>query len=376
MPSSSDIIILGGGVIGLTTAYFLAREGAKVSVVDKGDLGQESSWAGAGIISPGNPKRARSPAGQLRALSSAMWPELSRELRELTGIDNGYLRCGGLELRQSEDALEKQRLENLLREERGEGAHCEVLDQRQLHQLEPALAAELPGAVHFPDMAQVRNPWHVRALIAACTQRGVKLQPQAAVLGFERREGRILGVETDAGQFQADRYLIAAGAWSGGLLQLLGLELGIKPIRGQIVLFHATPPLLRRILLTGAQYLVPRADGRILAGSTEEDVGFQKQNTPEGVQALRDLALRLVPQLAQAIVERTWAGLRPGSPDGKPFLGRIPEIDNLFVAAGHYRSGLQNSPGTGLLMKELLLSQPLSMSLDAFGVGRVIDRRF
>src|SRR5262249_47068798 len=158
MKDHPDVLIIGGGVIGLTTAYFLAREGAHVSVLDKSDLGQEASWAGAGILPSGNPKRAQSPLGQLRAPNLALFPALSTELRENSGIDNGYLRCGGLELRRSSDALEQQRIDNLVREERGEGSHCEVLDARQLRALEPALTDALPGAVYFPEMGQVRNP--------------------------------------------------------------------------------------------------------------------------------------------------------------------------------------------------------------------------
>jgi len=369
MPSP-EILVLGGGVIGLTTAYLLARERVRVMVLDQGDFGQESSWAGAGIISPGNPKRAKTALGQLRGHSAALWPQLSAELREGTGIDNGYWRCGGLELRRSEDALEKQRLQSLLREERGAGAHCEVLDQAQLLALEPGLAPTLPGAVLLPELAQVRNPRHLRALVNACTSLGVELLPGCPAHGFERKESRITGVFTPNRRLSASRYLVCTGAWTDRLLHQVGIELGVHPVRGQIVLLHPEPPLLRHVLLAGSQYLVPRADGRILVGSTEEQVGFDKRTTAEAVRELLGLATSLVPALARSPVERCWAGLRPGSPDGKPFLGPAPGFDNLFIAAGHYRSGLQNSPGTAQVMLELLLGRAPSIPLEAFRVER------
>lgn len=369
---SPEILILGGGVIGLTTAYFLARERIAVAVLDKGELGQESSWAGAGILAGGNPKRARSAIGQLRARSLALYPSLSAELRELTNIDNGYVRCGGIELRRSEETLEKQRIENLIREERGEGANCEVLDARQLRELEPALSESLPGAVYFPDIAQVRNPRHLKALIAACGQAGVQLLSGCPVYGLDRDGERITGVRSAAGLLRADRYLVAAGAWSEALLGLAGCRIGVRPIRGQIALLHTSPPLLRRILLAGSEYLVPRPDGRVLIGSTEEDVGFKKHTTAGAVQELLRMGTKLVPGLAEAPVERCWAGLRPGSADGKPYIGPAPGFRNLFAATGHFRSGIQLSPGTAMVMKELLVGAAPSLPLEAFRLDRPI----
>lgn len=367
---SPDVLIIGGGVIGLTTAYFLARDGVRVTVVDQGDLGQESSWAGAGIISPGNPKRARSPLGQLRARSAALFPELSAELREATGLDNGYLRCGGLELRRSGDDLERQRVANLLREQRGEGVSCEVMDAKEVQVFEPGLSRHLPGAVFFPEIAQVRNPRHVKALIAACGTLGVDLRPGCPVYQLEREGDRIRSARVAGGDLAADRFLIAAGAWSHQLLHGVGWQPGIRPIRGQIVLLNSSPLPFRRVLQAGPHYLVPRPDGRVLVGSTEEDVGFNKQTTAEAVQSLLAFATELAPALAAAPVERCWAGLRPGSPDGRPFLGPVPGLRNLFVAAGHFRSGISLSPATGLVMKEILQGQSPSVPLDAFRLDR------
>jgi glycine oxidase len=363
MMKQPDVLIIGGGVIGLTTAYFLAREGVRVEIMDKSDFGREASWAGAGILPPGNPQQARTPFEQLRAHSAALFPTLSAELRERTGIDNGYLRCGGLEFA---DAAS----EETAQEWRAEGIVFEMVDGKHLAHLEPALSPELRSAYYLPDMAQVRNPRHLKALLAGCQSLGVRLQPGCPVSGFETRGGRVTAVRTDRGSAEAGQFLLAAGAWSDALLQSIGWRPGVHPVRGQIALINAGVPVLRRILLWGTRYLVPRPDGRVLVGSTEEDAGFDKRTTSRAISDLLALACHLVPALAEAPLERSWAGLRPGSPDGLPFLGRVPGLDNLFIAAGHFRAGIQLSPATGLAIKELLLDQPRTVSLEPFRPDR------
>jgi glycine oxidase len=219
-------------------------------------------------------------------------------------------------------------------------------------------------------MAQLRNPRHIKALLACCRTLGVTLRPGCPVHGFDKQSTRITAVQSSAGRLVADRFLLTAGAWSESLLAPLGCRPGIRPVRGQIALLNTGPPLLHRILLEGKRYLVPRADGRVLVGSTEENAGFDKRTTAEAIGDLLALARRLVPAIGQAQLERCWAGLRPGSPEGMPFLGPVPGFDNLFVAAGHFRAGIQMSPGTALVMKELLLDQPLTVSLAAFRLDR------
>ncbi len=363
MSKQPDVLIIGGGVIGLTTAYFLAREGVSVAVMDKGDFGQEASWAGAGILPPGNPQQARTPFQQLRSHSAALFPTLSAELRDRTGVDNGYLRCGGLEFTDTESDATAE-------EWRSEGIAFEPVDGQRLRHLEPALGPELGAAFHLPDMAQVRNPRHIRALLAGCQSLGARLQPGCPVSGFEIQGKRVTAVRTDSGLAKAGQFLLAAGAWSETLLQQIGWRPGIHPVRGQIALINTGAPLFHRILLWGARYLVPRPDGRVLIGSTEEDAGFDKRTTTRAIGDLLTLAYRLVPRLAEAHLERCWAGLRPGSPDGLPFLGAVPGFENLFVAAGHFRAGIQLSPATALVMKELLLGQPLTVSLESFRLDR------
>jgi glycine oxidase len=363
MPEHPDVLIIGGGVIGLTTAYFLAREGVHVTVVDKGDFGQEASWAGAGILPPGKPSPGQHPGERLRATGVAMFPALSAELRERTGIDNGYLRCGGLDFSDAHDA-------SACAEWRADGVAFEMVEGPALHRLEPMLAPNLRHACFLPEMAQLRNPRHIKALLAGCASLGARLQSGCPIHGFERQGSRIKSLRSDGGSHSAARYLIAAGAWSDSLLEPLGWRPGIRPIRGQIALLNTGAPKLRRIVVEGKRYLVPRPDGRVLVGSTEEDVGFDKHNTAAAIADLLELAQKLVPSLASAHLERSWAGLRPGSPDGLPFIGPVPGIDNLFVAAGHFRAGIQLSPGTALALTETFLGKPLTVPLEPFRLDR------
>lgn len=368
MAQHPDVLILGGGVIGLTTAYFLTHSGVGVEVLDKSDLGQESSWAGAGILSPAPPiGRARTPHDLLAAHSARLHPQMAEELRAATGVDNGYLQRGGWGVFGSDEPVP-------LRQWRDDEIAFEEMDERGLREREPGLRPGRRRTVFFPALAQVRNPRHLKGLIAWCGLKGVRLQAGCPVYGFERAGGRITAVRTARGPLSAGKFLVATGAWTDGLLEGIGWRPGIRPVRGQIALLHPQSPLLGRVVEEGKRYLVPRPDGRVLVGSTEEDAGFEKQTTAGAIAALLGFAFSLVPALAQAPLERCWAGLRPGSPDGLPFLGAVPGTDNLFVAAGHYRAGIQLSPATGLVMKQLLLGESTMIPLDAFRLDRVGER--
>jgi glycine oxidase len=364
MGQNPDFVILGGGVIGLTTAYHLARRNARVLVLDQGDPGREASWAGAGMIPAApSPDRARTPYQRLLALSNSLFPRLSEELRELTAADNGYVARGSIEILDSE--------EEMLAHWRDEGIDFEELRGPTLHDFEPALSRELAKAFFLPGSAQVRNPRHLKALQAACARFDVGLLPSCPATGFERRGNRVTAVQTPGGPIPAGAFLVAAGPWTDGLLAPLGCRLGVRPVRGQIVLLNARPALLTRAVVRQVKhYLVPRPDGRVLVGATEEEGGFDKRTTAGAVAGLLDFACGLVPELAGAQVERCWAGLRPGSPDGLPFLGAVPGFDNLFVAAGHFRAGIQLSAATGVVMSDLLLGRTPAVPLHAFRPDR------
>jgi glycine oxidase len=362
-----DVIVVGGGVIGLSIAVELAGQGVAVAVVEQGDFGREASWAGAGILPPGNLEAAHTPEAQLRALSHCLWPDWAESLEAETGIDPGFARCGGLELRLAPKGDE---LSDEIRAWRNEDVRVEPLSPEAARQLEPRLSSEIAAVYRLPELGQVRNPRLVRALVAACAQRGVRLLPGTPVIGFDEREGRIAGLQTPNGVARAGRYCVAGGAWSRTILDSLGVRIAVEPVRGQIVLVSHVPRLFSHVLQLGPRYLVPRADGRILIGATEEHVGFLKSNTASAVSDLLAFGASLVPALGDARFERAWSGLRPGSADGLPYLGRVGSYENLFIAAGHFRSGLQMSPGTARLLRQSLLDQETELSLEPYSCER------
>ena len=373
MAKHNDVLIIGGGVIGLSLAYYMQKDGLKITLCDQAALGQEASWAGAGMIPGYQAKAASTPIGQLRGLAFDEIKHLSKELQSRTGIDNGYLRCGGLELRCNATALEKKRLDQLQRDDGIDGQNGEILDQAGLRQLEPHLSTTLPGGLLYRDAAQVRNPRHLKALSVACTSMGACLRPFCPVYAINHAHGRITGVHTSAGVLQADVVVIAAGAWSKPFLMQLGYDVDIQPVRGQIAMLKCQFPLFQRMLLAGPKYLVPRPDGRVLVGSTEEHVGFCKTTTAAAIQQLLQMAIDFVPALAEAELEKCWAGLRPGSPDKKPILGKVPAIDNLYIASGHFRSGLQLSAITGKLLTDLIMQRPMAMDISPFSIQRFMN---
>jgi glycine oxidase len=368
MAQSNDLVIVGGGVIGLAIAYAVAREGLAPLVLDRSELGREASWAGAGLIPPESQFNVEKPSNALRSHSARLYPAWSAALQEETGIDVGYRRTGGVDvaLTDSEDLL----LRNAAGRWRAEGIEFERLAPADLSRVEPALARNLKSAYFLPDRAQVRNPRLLRALSEAVSRRGGRLEPWHAVEGFEIQKSRAVAVKTSDANIPCGTVVVAAGAWSGRLIETLGLCAPTPPVKGQIVLLRGDRSLLRRIVEHGKYYLVPRDDGRILIGATEENVGFDTRPTARGARDLLDEALRLCPVLGEAAVEATWAGLRPGSIDAKPYIGAAPGFENVFVATGHNRAGLQLAPGTAEIVADLVLGRRPRIDLSGFRPGR------
>jgi glycine oxidase len=360
-----------------------------VRVVDQSEPGREASWAGAGILPAAKRHGWQHAYEHLRGLASELHSQWASELKSSTGIDTGYRRCGGLHLaRTAGEAAALMAWAGMMREE---GVEARQVNAEDVAEIEPgliggevksirALSTEyavlsekrkaISEAVFVPDEAQLRNPRHLQALEAACSQSGVEITPNVAVSDFVTRGADLVELQTSSGTVRARQYCFTAGAWTGALLQRLGIGVGIMPIRGQIVLFHCERPPIRRVINEGSRYLVPREDGRVLAGSTEEEVGFDKRTTDEAIADLVGFARGLVPALRDAPVEQTWAGLRPGSFDGLPYLGRLPGLTNTFIAAGHFRSGLFLSTATAVVMSELMRGEEPQVDLSPFRVGR------
>jgi glycine oxidase len=369
--NTSDVVIVGGGVIGLSVAYALAKEGIRSTVLDCGEIGRAASWAGAGMIPPFTRRLDHGPMIALRSAGAVLHRDWSAALRDETGIDNGYRVSGGLDVAVTEaDEID---LRAAAGRWRVEGIRFERVEPADFPHFEPALSPSLLGGYFLPDRAQIRNPRHLKALRAALEGRGVTLRPRKPLLGFELRGDRVIGLRLESETLPCSQVVVAAGAWSGGLLEGLSARVPTPPLKGQIVLLRGDRPLLGRIVEHGKNYLVPRDDGRILVGASEEDVGFDTRPMPGPTRDLIDEALRLCPTLAEAEVERTWAGLRPGSIDTRPTIGWLPGSCNVVVATGHKRAGLQLAPSTAEVVVDLLLGRSPRIDLAPFAPGRLSE---
>jgi glycine oxidase len=362
-----DILIVGAGVVGLATALKLAERGVSVTLLDRQQVGREASWAGAGMLPPGNLANAVTPEARLRSYSHSLWPEFADDLIARTGIDIGYHICGAIEVCSSET---QNQLEQHATEWQHEGIRIERLSAFDVQRHVADLDDRFDIAIYLPDFGQVRNPRYLQALKAACLQRGVEILEHTHALDIRQKDDRIDEVRIGNRTLHFDRICFAAGAWSSSLLQPLGFTIPVKPVRGQIVQLQLPFQPFRCVIELGRRYLVPRRDGLILIGSTEEDAGFAKHTTTEGVSGLLEFAKSLIPSLAHAEVVQTWAGLRPGSPDELPLLGHVPGFSNVFIGAGHFRSGLQMSPATGTILADVMLGQVPAISMDGLAADR------
>lgn len=370
---TSDCLIIGGGVVGLSVAYELAGRGLSVQVLDQADVGRGASWAGAGILPPCPTRGAVDPLDQLRSLTHRLHAEWAVELKKLTGIDTGYRRCGGIYLARSAAESATLAAQQQLWDDHGIEAELWTPDEARKH--EPSLDALVQSQTvraiwHLPDECQLRNPRHLQALAAACRLRGVEFHENIAIDLLEQTtDDRIEAISKNR-VFTASQACICSGAWSKLLLDNMNISTGIMPIRGQMVLYNTGSRKLQCVVNEGHRYLVARDDGRLLAGSCEEEVGFDVATTDAMIGQLRNWAESILPDLRNAEIEKTWAGLRPGTFDGLPYIGQVPGMKHLFVASGHYRAGLHLSCATAVVIADLIQNRAPAIDLNAFRVGR------
>ena len=344
-------IVVGGGVIGLLSAYGLADAGCSVTLFEQSETGTEASWAGGGIVSPLYPWRYSPAITALAHWSQDFYPQLGKTLLEQTDIDPQVYETGlyWLDLEDENEALAwAQR----------QGRPLYRVGMDAVHVAVPSLGEGFSRAVFMPRVANVRNPRLLQALRAALAKLpNVQILEHCSVSGFVRDGERIVGVQTAQGEMRADRVVVAAGAWSGKLLATLGMELPVKPMKGQMILFKCAEDFLPSMVLAKRRYAIPRRDGHILVGSTLEDVGFDKTPTEDALESLRATAVDLLPALADAEVVKHWAGLRPASPEGIPYIGPVPGHDGLWLNCGHFRNGLVLAPASCQLLADLMLER-------------------
>jgi glycine oxidase len=343
-----DVIVVGGGVIGMLSALRLAEAGMSVCVLDQGRFGGEASWAGGGIVSPLYPWRYSAPVTALAAWSQDFYPEFGAKLAADTGIDPEVYRTGlyWLDVQDEEVALEWAE---------SSGARLERAAINSVYAAVPALGAGFSSAMQMADIANVRNPRLVRSLHVALTaSKRVTLMDQQPVIELLTQGDRIEGVRTAKGDLHAAQVVVASGAWSGDLLGSLGLQLPVAPVKGQMILYKCDPGFLPTIVLARTRYAIPRRDGHVLIGSTLEHVGYDKVPTAEALASLEASAFELLPGLRDFPRVGHWAGLRPGSPNGIPFIGPVPGIEGLWLNCGHYRNGLVLAPASCQLLADLM----------------------
>jgi len=362
--SPIHVAIVGGGIIGLLTAYELVESGAQVTIIDRQSIATESSWAGGGILSPLYPWRYPEAVTELASWSQRHYAGLIRNLFEITGIDAQYIESGLLVYSPNELDIASKWAEK-------HHISLEIVDPERAAKIQPGIQTEENSWIWMPGVAQVRNPRLLQALNAYLSIKGVKILENDPISEIKVKYGKIEGLVSENGFIPAAHCLVAAGAWSAKLIDLSGICLPIEPVRGQILLLKGRRGLVNRIVLKNSHYVIPRSDGRILVGSTLEYVGFDKETTIQAREELISAAESLIPGITSVCeIETQWAGLRPGSPEGIPYIGEHPGVSGLFTSSGHFRNGFVLAPASARLGADLILGRTPVLNPASYQLSR------
>ncbi|MBI2956114.1 MAG: glycine oxidase ThiO [Acidobacteria bacterium] len=359
-----DIVIIGGGIIGCALALRLAEEKLKVTVLERGEPGREASWAAAGMLAPTAEEAHQPGESELAAASARLYPTWVQRLRELSGIDAGY---------RSEGTL-------LVAFTPGEAEHLrrlpgEWLAATEARREEPALSERVVGAAYLPSDVQVDNRRLLEAVVEAARRAGVEFCGGVNVAEVVVESGRAVGVRVvESARLAADMVVNAAGCWAGQLGELGRRLTPTRPIRGQMIALESSggSPILQHVMRSARGYIVPRGD-RLILGSTLEDTGYDKSLAAAGLRGILAGAMEMVPALGSAPFLEAWAGLRPDTPDHLPILGAT-DVENYFVATGHYRNGMLLAPITAELVGDVILGRKPSLGLEPFSAFRFARR--
>jgi glycine oxidase len=361
------VILVGGGIIGCAIAYFLAKGGVRPLVLERGEIGAEASSGAAGMLTAQAHTDAPDALFELKLASRDLYPSLVAEVQERADVDVEYRSIGHLVpvLTATEAAAVRRRIAW----QQARGLSARWLDAAEARALEPGLVAGLQGGGWFPDDHHLNNTAMTQALAGATRRLGGEVRAERPVLDLVREGDRVVGVLTREGPIACGTVVLCAGAWTQGFEPAAGTPLPIVPAKGHIAVARLESPALRRVVY-GDVYIIPRASGEHILGSTVEFVGFDKQVAIETVTWLLARATALAPALREAELVASWACLRPAAADGLPVLGPVPGRPGLVVATGHFRNGILLAPITGKLIAELVMHGQPSKSLEPFRPDR------
>lgn len=351
----TDVLIVGGGVMGSSVAYHLAKRGKKSVLLERDKIGSHASSAAAGMLGAQGEMDEPGPLTDFCLTGRSMFSTLSTELLELTGIDIELNEAGLLKLAYSEEDVE--RLQARKAWQTANGLTALWLEPQDCLELEPQLYSDVRGALFLPFDWQVSAPKLTLALATAARNLGVQIMEQTEVLAIKRQRGRQWCVETAAGRWIAEQIVITTGAWAHFLANSIGWELAVSPVRGESLALLPKRSLFQHTLFGPGCYLVPKANGEIIVGATERAGVWEEEVTAEAVMSLLHSAIKMVPELKESVMVRSWAGLRPRTHDGLPYIGTLGDLDNAVVATGHYRNGILLSAATGDAVARLILGE-------------------
>ena len=349
------IAIIGAGISGLLSALELVEQGCSISIFDQQQAAQAASWAGSGILSPMYPWRYPQAVNDLAQFAKPQYQAWNEKLKPITGIDFEIHETGMLIF--DEDDFEIGL--NYADRHHEPMQQAEYLNREQLEQINPHIHPKFKQALYFSQLANVRNPRLLQSLTQYLKQHPrVRFFEQCPIQQFQIIENRIQAIQSADGRLhQADHIVLATGAWSQQWATQLGLEIPIQPVQGQIVLFKTPAQWLPSMCMNKVMYLIPRQDGHVLCGSSMRHVGFDTCPDPQIKQDILSACFEMVPELAQFPIVKQWAGLRPGSPTGVPYIGKVPNLNNVWVNFGHFRNGLCMGTASAQLLRQLMLGQ-------------------
>jgi glycine oxidase len=373
MNQSTDVAIIGGGVIGCSIAYQLSKAGVQVSVIEREEIAAEASSAAAGVLAPAEVLTGPKAVADLFLASWSITAEIIAEIEAVSGVQVEYLQTGALYvLTDADDQSSLQRYAEIWQEQ---GSNATWLTGDEVHRYEPLLHQAIVAALYVPQTANIRPRLMTRAYAEAARKSGAHFYEHTEVTGLQQSSSKVIALQTEQGQtIRCNRVVIATGAWSAHIGSWLGLTIPVFPARGQILALKQPATPLKHTISGNGLYLVPKVDGTIYVGATVEQVGFDKSNTAGGIAWLLSSAIQLVPELEHAAIADIWSGLRPWSQDSYPILGMAPGWENVILATGHGAGGFELSAITGKTIAELITTGQTPALIQPFGLERFMGK--